>query len=296
MKFLIQFFILSLCSFSMARGETQSVDNHQWQFSLSAGRGALTTPLANRADLKGSLLPAVSYYGERFFFENSYVGYSLLERENWYIDLVGSLNEDGMFFELDGVNEFGWWDAIGFQRTSFTGDLPVEAQEPSGGSLGTLPGTEQLPAHSYLDIGRHLSYMGGVSLNWLSDYADLRLSLLKDISGIHHGQERHLTLRKSYQIGAWSWQWRAGLTHKDQKLNNYYYNLRPYELNQTPSGFRLQDSWHYFYGMTLSYQLTPEWAMLAYWQKNVLDDELLRSPLVKRGYYYGRFIGVRYSF
>ncbi|WP_127019578.1 MipA/OmpV family protein [Rheinheimera mangrovi] len=297
MKFLVQIILLTLCWLPGVQGATQHIDSNKWQFSLSAGQGLLTTPLAGRADLKGNLLPTVSYYGERFYLENSYVGYSLLEQENWYIDLVGSLNEDGMFFELDGTNKFGWWDALGFHRTSFIGDQPGLEVQPSRGSFGTFPANDEpIASNSYQDIKRNLSYMGGISLNWLTNFFDIRLSALKDVSGVHHGQEHHLTIRKNYQFEQWSWQFRAGLTYKDQKLNNYYYNLRPEEVNQMQPQFKLSGTWHYFYGITLSYQLTPEWALLAYWQRNVLDDALLQSRLLARDSYYGRFVGVRYSF
>ncbi|RVT48320.1 hypothetical protein EMM73_02330 [Rheinheimera sediminis] len=42
--------------------------------------------------------------------------------------------------------------------------------------------------------------------------------------------------------------------------------------------------------------MTPDFAIQAFWQKNQLDETLLRSPLVRTDYYYSRFVGVRYSF
>lgn len=267
----------------------------QWQISLSAGLGKVTTPLARRDDLAGNLLPAISYYGERFYLENSFIGYSLVEQEHWYLDLAGSINDDGYFFTMDGVNNFGWWDALGIQnvidRNFETGGIESGGIEQGGreGGIGYPPG-------SYQDIERHLSYMAGLSFNWLTDYADVRLALLKDISGVHHGQEQHLTVRKRYQYQQWSWQWQLGLSHKDQQLLNYYYNLRPHELNLTDSWFRLKGSWQYFYGLSVTYQLHPQWALQAFWQKNQLDPDMLLSPLLEYDHYYGRFIGVRYSF
>ena len=253
----------------------------RWEISLSLGHGQVTTPLTNRDDLQGSVLPAISYYGERFFIENSFVGYSLIERDNWYLDLVGGLNDDGFFFELDGVNQFGWWDALGIERGYNT---IIEGEGPA------------YPPDSYQDIERHLSYMAGASVSWLTEIAELRLTLLTDISGVHHGQEQHLSLRKSYNYPQWQVRWQLGALHKDQQINNYYYNLRPKELDQTESWFRLTDSWQYFYAFTLQYQFDSNWAIQAFWQKNQLDEDLLISPLLAKDHYYSRFIGVRYSF
>ena len=253
----------------------------QWEFALSLGYGKVTTPLTNRDDLQGSVLPVISYYGERFFIENSFVGYSLIESDSWYLDFVGGLNDDGFFFKLDGVNQFGWWDALGIERGYNT---IIEGEGPA------------YPPDSYQDIERHLSYMAGASVSWLTEIAELRLTLLTDISGVHHGQEQHLSLRKSYDYRQWQFRWQVGALHKDQQINNYYYNLRPKELDQTESWFRLADSWQYFYAFTLQYQFDSNWAIQAFWQKNQLDEDLLISPLLAKDHYYSRFIGVRYSF
>ena len=278
--FLTLVLVMSLCGAEVLAHDSQT-DAGKWSFALSAGVGKVTTPLSHRGDLYGSVLPAVSYYGERFYLESSFIGYSIFENQHWYIDLVGSLNEDGMFFELDGVNNFGWWDALGMQRT--------HNPDPSEGGVA-------YPGGGFEDIERRLSYMGGLSFTWLNDLADLRFTFLTDISGVHQGEEFHLTLRKNYSYKQWKWQWQLGTIHKDQQLNNYYYNLRPHELNNTPSWFSLPDSRQYFYGFTVSYQFNPQWAAQAFWQKNMLDQDLLRSPLLGSDRYYSRFIGVRYSF
>lgn len=260
-------------------------DPHQtnvgrWQFALSAGDGSISNPLANRPDIQGTLMPLISYYGERFYFENSFIGYSLIEREHWYLDVVGALNEDGMYFNLDGVNQFGWWDALGI----------------SGGYVDLENGGSYQPPGSYQDIHRHLSYLAGLSLHRIYPFADVRVSMLKDISGVHHGHEIHFNLRKSYAWQQWRLRWQVGLSQKDQRLNNYYYNIRPHEINHQRSWFELKQSLNFHYGFTLSYQLNKDWALQAHWQKQRFDRELENSPLVGDLQSISRFIGVRYSF
>ena len=102
-------------TFFISPAQAEAVDG--WQFSLAAGHGKISTVLSGRRPISGNFIPGVSYYGERFYLENTHLGYSLVENDYGYIDLVGELNDDGMFFELDGVNKFGWWDAIGIGRT-----------------------------------------------------------------------------------------------------------------------------------------------------------------------------------
>lgn len=251
-----------------------------WQFSLAAGHGKISTPLSGRHALQGDVMPGVSYYGDNFYLENTHLGYSLLEQDHVYIDLVGELNDDGMFFEFDGVNNFGWWEAIGINRTG-----GVEG----GGKPPATPG-------QFEDIKRRLSYMAGISSNFTANGSTFRVSYLQDISGVHDGSELRLTLRQD-----WSWdkvqlQLQAGLARKDQQLVNYYYNLRPYEISGIPSWFELASTWNYHFGATFVYQYDEHWALLAHWQHQQLDRELLRSPLVRRADYQSRFVGVRYSF
>ncbi|MDR7122793.1 MipA/OmpV family protein [Rheinheimera soli] len=276
MKLFLTFILVMALHSGKLLADTPQTAAGEWSISLSAGAGKVTTPLSNRDDLQGYLLPAVSYYGERFFIENSFIGYTLFEKQNWYLDLTGSLNDDGFFFELDGINQFGWWDALGMDGGFNSGD-----------------GIEK-PV--YKDIKRNLSYMAGLSFTWLTDLVEVRLSSLADISGVHHGKEHHLSFRKSYHWQKWQFRWHLGTLYKNKKITNYYYNLRPDELGNNPSWFGLPGGLNYFYGVTLSYQLNPQWAVQAFWQKNQLDQDLLRSPLLRSDHYYSRFIGVRYSF
>lgn len=279
MKLFLTFVLVMALYSSKLLAETTETEAGEWSFALSVGAGKVTTPLSNRDDLQGSVLPAVSYYGERFFIENSFIGYTLFEEQNWYLDLTGSLNDDGFFFELDGINQFGWWDALGMDGGYQSGDGADPERQPT-----------------YQDIERHLSYMAGLSITWLTDIAEIRLSSLTDISGVHHGQEQHLSFRKSYSWQQWQFRWHLGALYKSKKITNYYYNLRPQELGNNSSWFGLSGGLNYFYGLTLSYQLDPQWAIQAFWQKNQLDRDLLRSPLLRSDHYYSRFIGVRYSF
>ncbi len=245
-----------------------------WQFSLAAGHGKITTPLAGRRSISGHFIPGISYYGERFYLENTYLGYALIERESGYIDLVGELNDDGMFFELDGVDKFGWWDALGLKLSD-----------------NTLPGTH------YEDIERNLSYMAGISANYIFADTTFRLTVLQDISGVHHGETQRLSMRRDFNVlQQLTLRLSAMAERKDQQLINYYYNLRPSELDNKPSWFTLPAVWNFGFGASLNYQLNQDWSLLAHWQHHQLDAIFQQNPLFKRRDYQSSFAGVRYIF
>ena len=83
---------------------------------------------------------------------------------------------------------------------------------------------------------------------------------------------------------------------KDQQLINYYYNLRPNELNNAPSWFHLPAVWNFAYGASVNYQLNQDWSLLAHWQHHQLDSDLELNPLFLRRDYQSNFVGVRYIF
>lgn len=248
-----------------------------WQLSLALGQGKVSTPLAARDDIEGNIVPGISYYGERFYLENTHLGYTLLEHEQGYVDLVGELNDDGMFFELDGVNNFGWWDALGIGRTDNT--------------------EFQYPPNYYQDIERHLSYLGGVSGTLVWQDSSFRAAYLRDISGVHHGEVMRLSLRQDLAFGEHlTLRLQAIAERKDQRLLNYYYNVRPYELNDAPSWFTLKAAWNFSYGASMNYQLDPNWSLLVHWQHHQLDTDLQLTPLLRRLDYQSKFVGLRYLF
>lgn len=275
----MKYLVLLICSFAALlcsqTAQAQASRDEGWQWSLSAGHGKISTPLSGRHAIQGDFIPSVSYYGERFYLENTHLGYSLIEEEHLYIDLVGELNQDGMFYEFDGVNNFGWWEAIGISRTG--GEMPS-------------------PVGEYQDIERKLSYMAGVSSNFTANNSTVRISVLTDISGVHHGSEFRLDAKHDMNWGDWQLQINAGLARKNSNLINYYYNLRPWEIDNKPSWFVLNSAWNAHYGATLRYQFNEHWALLAHWQRELLDRDIQRSPLVLRNNYLSRFVGVRYDF
>ena len=263
-------------TFFISPAQAEAVDG--WQFSLAAGHGKISTVLSGRRPISGNFIPGVSYYGERFYLENTHLGYSLVENDYGYIDLVGELNDDGMFFELDGVNKFGWWDAIGIGRTD-GGESPAH------------------PENHYEDIERNLSYMAGISGNLVLADTTFRATFLRDVSGVHQGETQRFSVRRDFvPFPKLTLQLTALAEHKDQQLINYYYNFRPNELNNSPSWFSLPDLWNFSYGGSVNYQFDQHWSLMAHWQHHQMDKDIQRNPIILRADYQSKFVGVRYIF
>lgn len=196
--------ILITLLFLLAQSTTQGaeISAPQWKLSLASGRGIIENPLAGRENGETPLLPSFSYYGKRFFFSNLTAGYSLVENERFYIDLIAQPNEDGLYFQLEkpGVGP---------------------------GSASIFIPLFQAPEVSEID--RRVSLMAGPSGTLVTSLADLSFSWLHDISGVHHGNETHLSLDKQYPLLGGSLGFGIGAIHKDMDLINYYYHFREEE-------------------------------------------------------------------
>ncbi len=91
---------------------TETVPVNEFRLALALGYGRLDNPRVHAKPIETFLLPSWSYYSERFYLENFTLGYSLYESDNWLFDLQTKLNEDGFFFEFDGLNKLFLSDII----------------------------------------------------------------------------------------------------------------------------------------------------------------------------------------
>lgn len=170
----------------------------QWKLSLASGRGLIENPLEGRENGETFLLPSFSYYGKRFFVSNLTAGYSLVENERFYIDLIAQPNEDGLFFQMD-------------------------KPEVAAGSVASFVFLREAPEVSEVD--RRVSLMAGPSGTLVTELADISFSWLHDVSGVHHGSETHLSIDKQYPLFGGAIGWGIGAVQKDTDLVGYYYHF-----------------------------------------------------------------------
>ncbi|WP_251357968.1 MipA/OmpV family protein [Kangiella sp. TOML190] len=244
----------------------------EWNFSLSLGYGQVESLITGVDDFDLYLLPNISYYGEKFYLENTTLGYSLFEQENFYIDLVGRLNEDGVYFKLD---DFGVFSALG---------VPPPGRGPNP------PQPE--------DVDRHLSYLAGLELNYQIAGFDLRTGYYHDISGVHHGYELDLSVARYFTISEhWSWYLAASATHKSKKLLNYYYGLDEDESLTSFFSYSPNSSGtNYYLTLSTEYMINDDWSWHGFVKRNYLADEIQDSLIIERKHIDTYFLGVKYRF
>ncbi|MFV8780838.1 MipA/OmpV family protein [Microbulbifer sp. SA54] len=186
------------CSLGVRAAEVQVPE---WKVSIASGYGILENPISGKQDGETYFLPSFSYYGKRFFISDLTVGYTLLEEERFYIDVIARPNEDGIFYKLG-------------DSTAIT-----------TGSISSYLVHNSPAAPSVDDLERKVSVVAGPSVTLVSDFADVSFSWLHDISQVHYGSESHISIDKQYPLFGGVLGFGIGAVKKDADLVNYYYHF-----------------------------------------------------------------------
>ncbi|AKE52602.1 MipA/OmpV family protein [Kangiella geojedonensis] len=244
----------------------------EWNLSISMGYGKVESIINNVDDYELYLLPSISYYGERFFLENTTMGYSLYEDERLYLDLVGRLNEDGIYVKLE---DFGVFSALGIQPPLRNPRLPPPSE-----------------------VERDMSYLGGLAANYQLSGFNLRAGYYHDVTDVHNGYEVDFTVSRNFTLAEnWSLNLSASANHKSKKLLNYYYGTTIGE--SVNDFFRYQPNssgTNYSLFMSSEYALNNNWAWQLLFKRTLLSEQIRDSNIIDTDHTDTYFLGMKYTF
>lgn len=279
LEFKMKCFLYFFCSisilfsgFSLANSSEEVVVD-EFIFSIYLGQGRIENPITKLDDLNVSIFPSISYYGENFFIEGTTLGYSLYETDDVIVDVVGLLNEDGLFHHFDNYQDFSIINIIGVN--------------PSGGLVDFEP------------IKRDISYLGGIGITVNNDYFDTRIGAYQDIIGVHDGNEVHLSIAKGFSTTWFNAHFEAGGVMKSRKLVEYYYQFQDEELailRGIKNLYKPKRAINWYYKVQVDVPITPSLFVVGGVKHTLLDDRIRQSLLVEKGNYLTSFIGIRYQF
>nr|WP_010131989.1 MipA/OmpV family protein [Microbulbifer agarilyticus] len=260
---------------AQARAITPSeVNAPEWEVNLATGYGFLENPLAGKQDAETYFLPSFSYYGKRFFVSNLTVGYSLLENEHVYLDLVARPNDDGLFFQLDKTDAF------------------------SNGLITNW--LTQFQAADPADVERKVSIVGGPSVTLVSKWVDVSFSWFHDLSNVHHGSETHLSFDKQYPLFGGAVGFGVGAIQKDVDLVNYYYQLTKVEAdifyNHLLQKYPAADATDTYARLHFSYPLGKRLELRLAARYNDYDEAGRNLDFIENPHTFSWFAGLQYSF
>ncbi|MFB2649201.1 MipA/OmpV family protein [Shewanella mangrovisoli] len=266
--------LLSWCTTLQAK-EIETVSAGDWQISLAAGYGALENPRAKVENINTWILPTWYYYGENFYVENFTLGYSLYESESFIVDLQTRFNEDGFFYEFDGLNKLLLSDILGY--------TPVK--QPINPKVV-----------KFEEIERNLSYLGGLNATWVTPYLDISLGYFHDITGVHQGNEIQLRLKRSQAFSWGALGFEIGAIRKSENLVGYYYQLTKEEEGPLRTKYQPSAAINYHARSVVNVPIFDSVNFVAILEYTWLGQEITDSVLIDKAGYVSGFVGISYDF
>jgi outer membrane protein len=286
--------ICLLCSFLLTAGAAETEEDPQisrsWDFGIGLGYGEQTNPFVGADDVPGYLTLDLAIYGERFFFDNGELGFTLSDTERLGINLLANYSSERIYYSY--FNDLGL--IRNFQESGQSTEnitvIPADQLPQAGVSVGP-PG-----AFTVLELpDRDFAINLGVEFLWNLPAGQLQVKLLQDVSGTHQGAQLNLDYSRSWQHGRWGFRPGVGLSWQSAQLIDYYYGL---EYRDELFGFRYvgEASTHLSLGMLLSYRINNNLSYVTQYRHTWLGSEVRDSPLIDVNHTQAWFSGLFYRF
>lgn len=275
-----------------------------WHLGLALGYGERGNPLLKGETIDIHAVIDFSWYGERFFFDNGDLGYTLREHATWSLSLIGTVNNErhyysyltGNNFGLESIldNRFGFIDSAGRPEKGQDGPasptlalpagLPAQALEPPG-----------LNAHTELP-DRDFAFNSGLELLYISPLGDVQAQLLSDLSSTHNGQEAWLSWSKPWYTPLSEFTLTLGLEWKSSNLVDYYYGVRPEEAFSGRPQYAAGAGANHFIRFAARHRLGSQLSLVGMVEREFLSSAISNSPIVDKADVDTFFAGLYYQF
>lgn len=285
-------FLLGLCClpwFCYAAAPEGYVDTGQWHVAVALGFGQKSNPLIGGDDLPLLVLPEVAYYGERFYFDNGDVGYTLVDSERFSVSVLTRFNVERAYFSFVHPSNILLTQSV--SQAINSGELCVDCSGSESDAFEVhLPSLDELSSRKYaidggLSFNVHLSAGGMVRAQWM-----------QDISGVYRGQNALLEYSSGMAFGESRLGFTVGARYKSQKLMDYYYGIGPQDSVDPLFYYQAKASWQPYVKLTYSRPINEHWSLLTLLRYSYLGSGMSDSPVVKDNSTSTFFVGASYGF
>ncbi|KAF7764725.1 outer membrane protein [Pseudoalteromonas citrea] len=261
----------------------------QWQVSVAVGAGVLTNPLSGGDNLPLLVVPYVSYYRDKFFLENTTMGYTFAESTDFDLSVITEPNTEQAFFERFHIRNLIAPGTYGTTEGNIVSESDV-----------TVPVTPERVV-SIDDIAkRRWALDSGLLGHWyLSENSKVSLQWLHDISGTYQGS--HVKAAYHYQMKPLEnvpikLHLMAGVHWKDGSLVNYYYGLHERDGVDESLFYSGESVLTPVVGATINYKLSDDWVVKLSMKRQFLGSGIKNSPLIEKSHVTYLFVGGVYAF
>ncbi|MBU2885071.1 MipA/OmpV family protein [Gilvimarinus agarilyticus] len=295
-----------------------------WQVSVGVGLGVRTNPLIGGDNIPLVLLPSVSYYGERFFFDTTSIGFTLHEDTHSMFNLVATVGLDSMYFSDISLGNFviegtgGGFNLGGLGLTSaLDGDAaedltlapPVdETRTPNTYDIDgpneffhkpelTSPRGEPQTIFVEQIADRKMAGLAGLEYSYSLGATQISVQALQDFTHVHDGQELRFGLDRRWRLGRNQIALAGGFVWQSDRVVDYYYGLGERDVGDASQlYYRAGDAVTPYLRADWLRPVTPNWTLQMTLHQKWLGRSIHRSPLVQDSTSTTVFVGGVYHF
>lgn len=268
---------------------TDCVAIGDWDFSIGIGVGVRTNPIIDNDNLPIILLPSVSYYGKRFFWETDTLGFTLFETPKHMFNIVATISYDQTYFHDLGIGNFSIEGSGNGGAAADAGNFGnIVSDENSGAADGPIafqPEAEEGGQDSidFDDLhDRDMSGLMGFEYSLDGESMSFGLQALQDVSSVHDGKQLRLAFSNAlYQSESTTFMTNLGAEWKDSKTLDYYYGVRADEVSDSSEAYIVDDDVSYYVKFDWRKRISKHWELRAVIHNRWFGDAVYNSPLVE---------------
>jgi outer membrane protein len=252
-----------------------------WRFGVALGMGERTNPLIQSEDIPVLVDLDIAWFGEHWFFDNFDLGFELLDRPSFTMNMVARLNSDRAFFGKTNTKY------INFSYQS--GGVMGPAFDPGTGDPLKNPVKFKPPKRDY-------AVEAGFEMLMDGEWGMAALRAFHDVSGTHHGYEISADYGYRWIHNRWSVAPSVGVSYKDSALSDYYWGVHDDEATFLLPAYEVDGGISWEAGLRTSYYLTKSVRVAVSANYERLSHSVAMSPLVEDDEVLGYFAGLAWQF
>ncbi len=266
-----RFTLLALLLVALPAAAQQAAGQEEesnWRLGAAIGYGERSNPLVQSDDIPIVIDLDIAWFGDRWFFDNGDLGFTLADNSALTASVVARVNSDRVFF--------------GKTDTKF---VNVD--------LAGLPLAE---ATEFKPPSRDYAVELGVEVLTDGDWGALQLTAFHDVSGKHDGFELYADYSYGWRSQRFYIEPSFGASYKSDKLNNYYWGVTEEEAGVVAFPYEASAGINWHARLMVAYQLSRHWGVSLVTQYERLNDEAAASPIVRDDALLGWFAGLSWRF
>ncbi len=280
-----------------------------WDFAIGVGLGGRTNPVIGNDDIPIVLLPSISYYGKRFFWETDTLGFTLVETSAHMVNVIATVSYDQTYFHDLGIGNFsieGGSEGAGSGNVAVpnlafdenASDAPSDGPQPSPSPTPVTGGNRaelQVELEELHD--RDMSGLVGLEYSWEGERSTFGVQVLQDATSVHNGKQVRVALSNLlYQSDRTNFFANIGAEWKDSKTLDYYYGIRPNEVDNQADAYIVDDDTSYYLKFDWGKRISSNWELKAILHHRWFGRSVYESPLVEDKNTVAVFLGGVYHF